>query len=323
MRQLSLATMLILLSALVGASCGGGDDDGGGGQGMTSVRVGVIPITPVAPVYLGVEQGFFKREGLRVEPVPAQGGAAIVPAVQSGDQQFGFSNSVSLMIAQTQGLDVRVVSPGEAAPADREEDNSAIMVRPASDVRRPQDLEGAKIGVNTLKNIAGLTIEASLGKMGVDTTTIDLVEVPFPEMLSATKSGEIDAGFFNEPFTSAAEGAGLRTIVNPYTQTAPNLPIAPYFTTQQYIDDNPEVVAAFQRAMERATRYASENPDELRRILTTYTEIPPETVEKIGLPHLTSELQPERYEHLADIALELGYVDKPVDVDQLLVPPGE
>jgi NitT/TauT family transport system substrate-binding protein len=323
MRQLGLATMLVLLSALVGASCGGGDDDGGGGQGMTSVRVGVIPITPVAPVYLGVEQGFFKREGLRVEPVPAQGGAAIVPAVQSGEQQFGFSNSVSLMIAQTQGLDVRVVSPGEAAPADREEDNSAVMVLPASDVRRPQDLEGAKIGVNTLKNIAGLTIEASLEKMGVDTATIDLVEVPFPEMLSATKSGEIDAGFFNEPFTSAAEGAGLRTIVNPYTQTAPDLPIAPYFTTQQYIDDNPKVVAAFQRAMERATRYANENPDELRRILTTYTEIPPETVKKIGLPHLTSELQPEHYEQLADIALELGYVDKPVDVDQLLVPPGE
>ena len=92
--------MLVLLSALVGASCGGGDDDGGGGQGeMTSVRVGVIPITPVAPVYLGVEQGCFEREGLRVEPVPARGGAAIVPAVQSGDQQFGFSNSVSLMIA--------------------------------------------------------------------------------------------------------------------------------------------------------------------------------------------------------------------------------
>jgi len=90
MRQLGLATMLVLLSALVGASCGGGDDDGGGGQGMTSVRVGVIPITAVAPVYLGVEQGFFKREGLRVEPVPAQGGAAIVPAVQSAS-----SSSVS------------------------------------------------------------------------------------------------------------------------------------------------------------------------------------------------------------------------------------
>lgn len=332
MRKLSLAVLLVLLSALAVAACGGDDDgDGGGGpagggdggeqQEITTVRVGVIPITPVAPVYLGVDQGFFEEEGLRVEPVPAQGGAAIVPAVQSGDQQFGFSNSVSLMIAQTQGLDVRVVAPGEAAPADREEDNSAIMVPPDSDIREPRDLEGARIGVNTLQNIAGLTVEASLAKMGVDTETIDLVEVPFPEMLSTTQSGDIDAGFFNEPFTTAAEQENLRTIVNPYAQTAPDLPIAPYFTTQQYIDENPEIVEAFQRGMERATQYARENPDEVRRILGTYTEIPPEVIEQINLPHLSPELRPENFQQLADLALEFEYVDQEVNVDELLVPP--
>lgn len=333
MRKLSLKVLLVLVSALALAACGGDDDGGGGGQAggggggeqqeMTAVRVGVIPITPVAPVYLGIEQGFFEEEGLNVEPVLAQGGAAIVPAVQSGDQQFGFSNSVSLMIASTRGLDVRVIAPGEAAPADAEEDNSAIMVPPDSDIRAPQDLEGKRIGVNTLQNIAGLTTEASLAKQGVDTDTLELVEVPFPEMLSATQGGDIDAGFFNEPFTTAAEGAGLRTIVNPYAQTAADLPIAPYFTTQKYIDENPDTVAAFQAAMEKATTYARDNPDEVRRILTTYTEIPPEAVEEIGLPHLTPELRQDRFQELADIAREFEYVEEPVNVDELLVLPGE
>jgi NitT/TauT family transport system substrate-binding protein len=317
---------LVIAAALAVTACG--DDEqpttgGGGGQELTTVRVGVIPITPVAPVYLGIEQGFFEEEGLRVEPQLAQGGAAIVPSVQSGDFQFGFSNSVSLMIAQTQGLPVRVVAPGEAAPANADEDNSAVMVPPDSDIREPADLAGKRIGVNTLKNIAGLTVEASLEKLGVDTSAIDLVEVPFPEMLATTQSGDIDAGFFNEPFTTAAEAAGLRTIINPYAGTAPDLPIAPYFTLQPYIDENPEIVAAFQRGMEKSTQYARDNPEELRRILTTYTEIPQEVVGEIGLPHLTSELRPENFQELADIAQQLGYVEEAPNVDELLVLPGE
>ena len=330
MRKLILALVLVLAAAMTLAACGdddNGDDQAGGGTGdqqeITTVRVGVIPITPVAPVYLGIEQGFFEEEGLRVEPVLAQGGAAIVPAVQNGDQQFGFSNSVSLFIAQTQGLPVRVVAPGEASPADREEDNSAIMVTEDSSIREPADLEGKKIGVNTLQNIAGLTTEASLAKLGVDTDTIELVEVPFPEMLSAIQGGDIDAGFFNEPFTTIAEQAGARTIVNPYAQTGPDLPIAPYFTTQEYVDKNPEVVAAFQRAMEKSNQYARDNPDEVRQILTTYTEIPQEVVSEIGLPFLRPELAPDGFEELAGIAREFGYIEEEADIDELLVLPDE
>ncbi len=328
MRKLIAAALLMIASALAVAACGddgegAGGGGGGGGQELTTVKVGVIPITPVAPVYLGIEQGFFEEEGLRVEPQLAQGGAAIVPSVQSGDFQFGFSNSVSLMIAQTQGLPVRVVAPGEAAPADSDEDNSAVMVPPDSDIREPADLAGKRIGVNTLQNIAGLTIEASLDKLGVDTETIELVEVPFPEMLATTQSGDIDAGFFNEPFTTAADKAGLRTIIRPYAGTAAGIPIAPYFTLQPYIDENPEIVAAFQRGMEKATQYAADNPDELRRILTTYTEIPPEVAAKIGLPHLTPELEPGKFQELADIAQRLGYVEEGPNIEELLVLPGE
>lgn len=329
MRKLTLAALLAMVAGLGMTACGDDEEPaatggaGGGSQELTTVRVGVIPITPVAPVYLGVERGFFEEEGLRVEPQLAQGGAAIIPSVQSGDFQFGFSNSVSLMIAQTQGLPVRVVSPGEAAPADADEDNSAIMVPADSPIREPQDLAGKRIGVNTLKNIAGLTTEAALQKLGVDTKGIDLVEVPFPEMLATTEGGDIDAGFFNEPFTTAAKAAGLRTIINPYSGTAPDLPIAPYFTLQPYIDENPETVAAFQRGMEKATQYARDNPEELRRILTTYTKIPAEVVKEIGLPHLTPELRPDNFQELADIAQRLGYVTEAPNIDELLVLPGE
>jgi NitT/TauT family transport system substrate-binding protein len=316
-----IAVVSVLALAFAVAACGDDDEGGaqpsGGGEQVT-LKVGLIPIIPVAPVYLGIEKGFFEEEQLKVEPQLAQGGAAIIPAVQSGDQQIGFSNSVSLMIAQTQGLPVKVVAPGEASPTDAADDNSAVMVPKDSDIRSAKDLEGKTIGVNTLQNIAGLTVEASLSKEGVDTKSLKLVEVPFPEMLKTTEGGQVDAGFFNEPFTSQAKAAGLRTIVNPYTATAPDLPIAPYFAMADWIEENADAVERFQRAMEKATQYALDNPDEVRRILSTYTEIPPEATKKMGLPHLATELDPQPFETLADLAQRFGYTKEKANVPELL-----
>src|SRR5262245_18242856 len=89
----------ILLAA---TGCGGSDKDGGApapGQ-PDKVTVGVIPIVDVAPIYLGQQQGFFSKRNIQLDLKLAQGGAAIVPSVVSNEYQFGFSNVVSLLLAQ-------------------------------------------------------------------------------------------------------------------------------------------------------------------------------------------------------------------------------
>ena len=327
MRKGRLATLVAIALAIGVTACGddaskSSSSGGAGGSEVTTLKIGLIPITPVAPVYLGIKKGFFAQEKLKVEPQLAQGGAAIVPAVQSGDQQIGFSNSVSLMIAQTRGLPVKVVAPGEISPTDPKDDNSALMVPKDSDIKSAKDMEGKKIGVNTLKNIAGLTIEASLAKEGVDPKSLKLVEVPFPEMQKAVEGGRIDVGFFNEPFTSQAEGAGARSIVKPYTATAPDLPIAPYFAMADWIEENKDALARFQRAMKKSTQYAIDHPDELRQVITEYTQIPPEAAEKIRLPNLGTELDPAQFEVLAGLVQKLGYTEEKPDVSQLVVAAG-
>lgn len=63
-----------------------------------------LPIEGLEPLYIAVNRGYFEEEGIRVEPQQAQGAAAIIPAVISGDMQFGFSNNVSLILATERGL---------------------------------------------------------------------------------------------------------------------------------------------------------------------------------------------------------------------------
>ena len=112
---LTAVTALVTASAC-GSSDGSGPSDGTASSGgTTTLKVGVIPIVDVAPLYLGQQKGFFTERGLKLSLTPAQGGAAIVPGVVSGQFQFGFSNVTSLMIAQANNVPVKAVANGIAS----------------------------------------------------------------------------------------------------------------------------------------------------------------------------------------------------------------
>lgn len=306
----SLACGLLLL-----AGCGGGTEVA---DDRTVVRLGVLPLTAVAPVYLGIEEGFFAEEGLTVEPQLAQGGAAIVPAVVSGDYEFGYSNNVSLILATAQGLPLEIVAEGNQASADADGATDAIVVPGDSDIEDADDLEGKTVGVNTLQNIGEVVIKSALEKRDVDISTMEFVETPFPEMVVAVQQGKIDAGWVVEPFVQQAKADGMRVLAHPFFETAERLSIATYFTSDRYAAENPEVVAGFTKAMNRSLEYAREHPAEVRQVTGTYTEIPPEVAESMRLTYFTQEINVDSIELLADLTARYGVVDERPAIDELM-----
>jgi ABC-type nitrate/sulfonate/bicarbonate transport system substrate-binding protein len=115
----------VLAAALAVGACGD-DDSGGGGAASDSdkpvtLKVGVLPIGDLAPLYLGMDKRFFKDENLTIEPAVAEGG-------------------------------------------------------------------GKKVSVNTLKNLPEVAVRNSLEKAGVDPSTVEFVEIPFPDVPAALPS---------------------------------------------------------------------------------------------------------------------------------------
>jgi NitT/TauT family transport system substrate-binding protein len=310
--------------ALGAAACGDDDgDDGGGGAAedeaqSVRLKVGVIPIADVAPLFLGQKKGFFKEEAITLDPQFAEGGAVILPSVQSGEFQIGFSNTISLLIAQSQGLPVKIITQGVLGAENEENAWGKLLIKGDGPIRTPQDLEGKKIAVNTLNNICDVTIKASLEKEGVDVSKLTFQEVPFPEMVPAISAGRVAAGCVVEPFVSQGESQGLRGLVPFYVNTAPNLTVATYFTTQDYIDENTDVVERFARAMNRSLDYAAAHEDEVRAVLTEYTEIPPEAIEQIQLPQWRQDLNEPTIETLADLSEKYGLVEEAPNVEELI-----
>lgn len=328
------ALALVLAAMWVALAAGCGDDDsggagGGGGSGSdtATLKVGVIPIIDVAPLYLGIDKGFFEKQNLKIQPQLAAGGAAIVPAVMSGDAQIGFSNNVSLFIATSKGLPIKLISEGvgisptSTAGAGSDVGYCEVLVGRKSPIRKPADLAGKTIAVNTLNNIGDVTIKAALEKHGVNPKRIKFSEIPFPDMLPALDSGRVDAAWECEPFVSQGIGDGARGVLNNYADTDPKLSVASYFTSAQYIEQNEDVVKRFVTALHQSLEYAAAHPDEARQVTLKYAKIPPAAAKKVGLPEWRPSFNRPALEHLASLSQKYGLVEKPVELDAIIQEP--
>jgi NitT/TauT family transport system substrate-binding protein len=310
----------VALACTVGATACGDDDDGGGGGGAepATLNVGVIPIADVAPLYLGIDKGFFKEQQLTIKPQLAEGGAAITPAVVSGDFQIGFSNTISLLIAASEDLPVQIISQGVLGGKSEEQAWADLLVLKDGPIKEPKDLEGKTIAVNTLKNICEVTIKASLEQENVAVDTLEFTEVPFPDMNAALEAGRVDAACVVEPFVSQGKAGKARGIAPFYVRTAPDLTVATYFTSTQYAEENADVVDRFVQAMNKSLTYADSHPDEVRKVLLDYTEIPPEAAEAIKLPVWRPDLNEPTIEKLSELSVKYGLIEEQPDLEELI-----
>jgi NitT/TauT family transport system substrate-binding protein len=312
---------LMAAPMLFAAACGGSDDSGGsssaGGE-PDAVTVGVIPIVDVAPIYLGDEQGFFADQGIDLTLETAQGGAAIVPGVVSGQYQFGFSNVTSLLLATSKGLPLQVVANGVASTGKQGADFGAVVAKAGSGITDAAGLAGKRVAVNTLNNIGTTTINESIRKAGGDPSGVTYVELPFPDMPAALDAGNVDAIWVVEPFLTIATKAGATFIASNYVDAAPDLTVATYFTSKQIAGENADLVTRFTTAVEQSLEYASQHEDETRAVLSNYTEIDQAVVGAMTLPAWPTEINRASIEQLGQLAVDDGLLPEQPDLDTLL-----
>ncbi|MFC9428270.1 ABC transporter substrate-binding protein [Streptomyces sp. NPDC056987] len=323
MRRLSIAVIaaafLVTATACGGSDANGSDGSGAGASGGTArVKVGVIPIVDVAPIYLGKEKGFYSSRGLELTLETGQGGAAIVPAVISGQFQFGFSNMTSLMIAQTNDIPVKAVANGVATTGEQGADFGGIAVKKGSPITSAKDLAGKKVAINTLKNIGDTSVRESVRKAGGDPAEVDFVELPFDQMPAALAGGRVDAALVVEPALATVKSQGGTVIASQYADVSPDLTVAMYFTSTQFAERNPETVKKFQEATAESLEYANSHPDEVRRILTTYTKIPVAILPDLILPRWPAQPDRASIETLAKLGEQDGIFRSAPDLDKLL-----
>jgi NitT/TauT family transport system substrate-binding protein len=298
------------------AACGSASD-ASSDSGTASVKLGVIPIIDIAPVKLGIERGTFADAKLKVTTQDAQGGAAIVPGIMSGDFQFGYSNIVSLLVAREKGLPLKMIAVGARASEDPMNDGSGQLIAGKA-IKSPADLAGKSIAINTLKGINEVAVRAGLKKAGVDPSSVKLVEVPIPNMPAALESGQVAAAMMSEPFVSIAKKQGAHALPISYAGMAPGMPFAGWFTTEKMIAQHPDVVKRFTAALKTSLEYGEAHPDEARKALDGYLKLDPGVSKSVTLPGWDPTVDKSQLAQLVDETVDAGLIKNGDPLDGLI-----
>jgi NitT/TauT family transport system substrate-binding protein len=305
-----VAALALLVPTL--AACGGSDEEssGEGGLEKTSLRVGILTIGDLIPFWAARERGFFKEEGLQVEEVEMAGGAAIQPAVVSGDLDLGWSNVVSVVLAKAEDLEFEFFGGGAFLGPGHYE-NQAIMVEKGSPISEPEQLAGKTIGVNTLNNINHLSIQAYLDRNGVDPSSVDFLELGTPNTIEALAGGRVDAVAANEPFvTIGLETGSAETLVsNPFSPFGMEPFLAAFMSTPQWLEENPRTAAAFSRAVDKGMDWVEQNPEDANRLLIEITGIEPAVAREMTPSLLKPRITESDIEPWIGAAEEYGMTD--------------
>ncbi|GAA3534471.1 ABC transporter substrate-binding protein [Nonomuraea rosea] len=275
----------------------------------TSIKVAVFATADAAPLFLAVSKGYFKEEGLEVLPTIATGGGTVVPMTEAGQVDLAQTDYVSLIMAASHGKRMKVVGSMAEAGAG----SYALVVRDDSPIRSVKDLKGKSVAVNNLNGFSTLAVGAMLTDSGLDNHDVKFIERPFPDMKNALTHGKIDAAWLAEPFIS--DGAPkLRQIPDTVSDRIRGLPVGGWIATDEWREENPQTLAAFQRAIAKAQRLAAGDRKEVEKMLPTYMKIGRETAEKTILGTYPTTMDPRQLQRVADFMQQNRYLKAPVDV---------
>lgn len=318
---LSAAALLLAGCTDSGATSGTTtpDADAGAAGELTQVRVAALPIAETGAIWGAIDEGIFEDHGLELEIVPAQGGAQAIPALLSGDIQFAIGQPFGPIRADLQDLGI-VIFSNYASSLPEGDDVNAVVALGDSGITSPKDLAGKKVSVNSLGAAGDVTIRKAVQDDGGDPSTIQFVEVAFPDVKAQLEAGTIDAGWVPDPFRGQILGAGGVSVVSPYQATIPGLTVLTNFTTQELIDSDPDLVERYAAAMAEALAWAADNEDAVREAIATNLDIPAEAAAGIVLPEFTAELNIDDIETLAALAVEFGVIDAEPDYDRMIQP---
>lgn len=317
------ATALAAVAVMAGvAACGGGSDTSsnasGSGPETTSLKIGVIKIAGVTPIFAAQKLGYFKDEGLDVTLETSSGGAQSLPLLSQGDLQITNAPAVSVILGRAHGYDFTILPPSLDAEAHAP-GQTAVLASKASGVKSLADLAGKKVGVNTIKSVNWLYNRQLLKQAGVDLSTVTYVELPFPSMIDAVTKGSVDAIDVPQPFLYIAQQTGkVNTLGYTFLDVQPSVPITGYAASQAWMNKNPKTVAAFERAMTKAVDYMRSHEAEAKQLIVEYTGAKADLVDQIPLNKWSTTTNPAQIQKTADLMLQAGMINKKIDVTKFI-----
>ncbi|MEQ4724053.1 ABC transporter substrate-binding protein [Nonomuraea sp. B19D2] len=283
----------------------------------TDLLIGQYPGADSAPLFIALERGFFKEEGLNVKQEAIQAPQAVLGKLSNGQMDVVLGSYATILTIQEAGTEKfkYIADSYQGAPKA-----FGIMVKKDSPIKKVADLKGKKIGVNVAAGLGTLTMSPHLKIAGLDPKKdVNYVVVPTDQWIPSLDKGSVDAVWMTDPYVSQAKKElGATMLVDTMSGPTDGLPITGWAATEKWTQNNPKTLAAFQRAMAKAQQIAATDRSAVTKILPTYTKIPAETAATINLGNYPTSLNAQRIQRVADLMLDAGMLKQKIDVNSMI-----
>jgi NitT/TauT family transport system substrate-binding protein len=152
-------------------------------------------------------------------------------------------------------------------------------------------------------------LRATLDNAGVDSSKVQFLEVPPPQLLAALQQGRADAAALAEPAVSMALAQGMQLIGNVEATTMAGNHTFVYVSAEPWAKANAEAVRKFGAVMMRANAELNASRELALAIAAKTTSVPPDVLSKVVMPNFgTTAVTPETLQKVMAIAVKYGLV---------------
>ncbi|GAA3659158.1 ABC transporter substrate-binding protein [Asaccharospora irregularis] len=274
---LGLASAL-MLSTLTGCASNKSDKKKEDSKELEKVTMVLdwTPNTNHTGLFVALENGYFKEEGLDVEIVqPSDSGAATL--VATGKADFGISYQEEVTYAKTS----KDPLPIKAVATVIQHNTSGFASPKEKNITTPKDFEGKTYG-GWGSPSENAVFEAVMKKNGADFSKLNIVDIGQDDFFTAT-SKSIDFAWIFEGWDGVnAEIIGKELNYIPVKDLDERLD---YYTpliisNEKLLKENPELAKKFLKATTKGYEYSIENPEKAAKMLLKHA---PEIDEKLAI----------------------------------------
>ena len=247
--------------------------------GADRLRIGLSSFTPInAALWIGEEKGLFKKYGIDPEVVVMAGASAGgISSLIAGDVQFLGGGGGGVINAGLGGADVIMIGSIVNKGVQR------VMAR--SELKRPEDLRGKKVGITRFGAASHLVLLIMLRGWNMNPSDVQTIQVgSSPAMMAALEKGGIDAAVLTEPTFFFAEDQGYRTLADLADMDIYYLH-SMIDTTRSYLRANRELALRFMKSYVEGIAYFKRNRKESIEVLAKKLRTAPSQTKYLERSH--------------------------------------
>ena len=314
---------LLLVSTLLFScfACGKSED-----TGLTKLTLNEVAHSIFyAPMYVAIEEGYFKEEGIDLTLVTGYGADNTMTALLTDEADIGFMGSESSIYTYAQGAKDYAVN---FAQLTQRAGNFLVSREPIEDFSFDM-LKGKEVLGGRAGGMPQMVFEYILKKYSIDPKSDLSIDqsIDFGSTAAAFSGGQGDFTVEFEPHATALEEKGDGYVVASLGEASGYVPYTAFCAKKSFLEKNPELIQSFTNALQKGMDYVnSHSPEEIAKIIQPqFKETDLETITTIVKRYKDQDtwkkdlnFEKDSFTLLQNILEEAGELEKRVSYEDLV-----